>query len=148
MTKQTTTITIAEARKHMDVYVQCNRNKEALRASIANELKAYDENMKLAAEQLLAFGKANRDSFDVKDNLDLGSGYLHISHNSQVVVKPKFDAKEFGKKFKTLFDVSKAFSLAELKKLWLKDSKALKSHGVELTSEESMQVLVHKDAQP
>jgi len=134
------------AEQVMRVFAQVTENKQKLQATIANEMKAYNENLKEAEKELLEIGATHRGLFDSDGNLDLGDGYLHIANNTVILMKPKFDAKEFAKEFPHMIDMSKAMKTAEIKKACLTEStrKELKKYGVETDTEESMQVLVRK----
>ncbi len=146
--KTTTVSTVEEAKRAMEQYANHHRLSQATKARFANEMEKHAEQMKLLGAQLIEFGKANRDSFDEKENLELGDGYLHIEKNTVVLKSKKFDAKEFGKAFPECFDIDKAFKVAPLKKAFLDNGlrKELKSLGVSLDTQDDMKVCLHKEA--
>jgi hypothetical protein len=139
--------TLAKAIELMRTYVQTYRNKERLRASIANELKAYDEGMKNAEEQLLEIGREHPSVFDKEGNYDLGDGYLHMTNSTVVVMGKKFDAKEFEAAFPDMIDISKALKISPIKKAFLDQDqrKELKQYGINVTTEERLEVKVRSE---
>ena len=131
----------------MTTYAQCLENKRALQASIANEMKAYDENMKAAEAELLEIGARNRAAFDEKGNLCFERGYLHIATNTVVEKTRKFDLTAFALQLPDLIDVK--LKLAPIKKMWLDKSgqKELRQLGVQIDTQEEIQVVTDNKKQ-
>lgn len=132
---------LKRAEELMTIYAQCFENKRALQASIANEMKAYDENMKAAEAELLEIGARNRAAFDEKGNLCFERGYLHIATNTVVEKTRKFDLTAFALQLPDLIDVK--LKLAPIKKMWLDKSgqKELRQLGVQIDTQEEIQVV-------
>lgn len=137
---------LKRATELMRVYVQSYKNKEELKASIANAMKSYDDNMKQAQAELLLIGKEHKAEFNKKGNLELGDGYLHIAENTVVVRSKKFDAQLFANVFPELIDLDKAMKVSPIKKAFLngEQRKELKNLGVDLTTSDTIEVCVHK----
>lgn len=127
----------------MRTYAQSKQNKANLMATIANELKAYDENMKTAEAELIAIGEANKDAF-TEGNLDLEHGYLHIAEKAVVVQGRKFSWPDFLEQKADLVNLS--FKTGELKKAFLdkEQRKELKALYVQIDTVQEMQVIAAK----
>lgn len=128
----------------MREYVQSLENKRNLQATIANELAAYDKNMKEAEAALIELGERYKPNFDADGNLHLEDGYLHIANNTIVETTKKFNLLEFSVAFSDLIDIK--LKTAPVKKLWLnkEGNKDLKQYGVRVDTVEVMQVLPNK----
>lgn len=135
------------AEQLMETYAQLALNKLTLVSTIANELKTYDDNMKIAEKELLVIGELHKSEFDENGNLELGKGYLHIGTSTVVVVKRTFDAKTFGKKFPKMFDLMKAFKIDPIRKAFLDAEmrKVISKFGLTVNSKKGeVEVLLHK----
>jgi len=132
------------AEEAMRVYVQSAANKKKLMDSIANEMKAYEENMKNAQTELVAIGEANKGAFDSKGNLDLGAGYLHLASETVIVEKRKFDMLEFAKSFPDFVKITKL--VAPIKKAFLDrdQRKDVAAFGIDVDTVESVEVKIYK----
>ncbi len=132
------------AEQLMRDYVQTLENKKALQATIANEVKAYDENLKAFGEELLAIGEEHKTEFDGDGNMHFADGYLHIVENTIVVTGKKFDPSEFNKAYPELIDVD--FNVGLVKKAFLDVDlrKQLKALGVSVDTEKSMKIIANK----
>jgi hypothetical protein len=143
-TKTTTKKDLQRAEELMRVYAQSEANKKALEATIANELKAYTDNMKEAKQELIEIGERNRDQFDADDNLQLEQGYLHVAKNSVVQTMKKFNMAEFLEQKSDFVKID--FEKARIKKAWndIDQHNELIELGVQVTTEEEMQVIANK----
>lgn len=134
---------MARANEVMRVYAQSLANKKALEATIANELKAYNDNLKEAEKELLEIGERNRELFE-DDNLKFDDGYLHVANNSVVETTKKFNWPEFLEQKGDLVKIN--FETAKLKKAWLDTDQhnELIGLGVQLNTEKVLEVKVNK----
>lgn len=132
-----------KANELMCTFAQCKQNKADLMATIKNAMDAYDKNMKEAEEQLLKIGEENKADF-IDGNLQFEDGYLHIANNTVVVMGRKFNLADFMEQKADL--VKWELKKGEIKKAFLdKDHrKELIALGVQMDSEETMQVLLNK----
>lgn len=142
--KKTNTLKAAE--EAMEIYAQITANKKQLQDSIAEEMKSYNEGLKKYEAQLLDIAQRNRDKFNADGNFVLEHGYVHVQNNTVVVMTKKFDAMKFQEEQPDMIDLSKALKIAPIKKAFLdKDQrKELKALGVDVTTEESLQVIPSK----
>lgn len=133
-----------QAEELMRTYVQCLENKKALQARIANEIKAYDENMKYAEDNLMELGEKYKDDFDKDGNLHLGDGYLHIVNSAVVITSKKFDVATFHGMYPDLIDIS--LKKGDIKKAFTdKDMrKSLTTLGVSIDNEQSLKIIANK----
>lgn len=128
----------------MSAYAQLAENKKALTDSIANELKAYNENMRKAEEEILEIAKRNRDQFDVEGNWVMDSGYVHAATITVPRLGKKLSMDALIEKFPTLVDAVKALRLSLVKKAFANadQRKEMKALGLDVTTEEQLQVIV------
>ncbi len=125
-------------------YKKCIEQKQALQASIADDLKAINEKMKEAEENLILIGQRHKLAFDAKGNFHLDDGYLHIAQTTVVETTKKFDPNEFIQAFPDLIELKLKTSL--VKKEWLnkEGNKGLKEMGVRVDTADVMEVKVNK----
>lgn len=133
---------LTRAEELMRTYAQAQANKQALNATIKNELDAYSKTMKEAEAELLQIGERNRAEFDADKNLVFDDGYLHIADSTVVVTTRKFDMAEFHAAHPELIDIN--LKKGPIKKAFLdKDQrKELMGFGVQTDNEEIMEVIV------
>jgi hypothetical protein len=144
--KPNTLTDLKAAEEAMKTYAQITANKKQLQDSIAEEMKSYNEGLKKYEAQLLDIAQRNRDKFNADGNFVLEHGYVHVQNNTVVVMTKKFDAMKFQEEQPDMIDLSKALKIAPIKKAFLdKDQrKELKALGVDVTTEESLQVIPSK----
>jgi len=129
----------------MTIYAQSKANLDALNASIANEVKAYKQNMKDAESELVKIAEDYLHLFE-DDNLLLTDGYVHIASKSVVDTTKKFKWSDFLEQKGDLAKVT--FELAKVKKAWLDTDQhnELIELGVQLDTVRDIEVIVHKKA--
>jgi hypothetical protein len=128
----------------MQLYAQSVVNRKALLDRIKNELDAYNANIKESEAKLIEYGTRHRHLFDPDGNLHLGPGYLHAAATTVTIMGRTFDPTAFAKEFPELIDIK--LRTAPVKKAFLDKAtrRELKAMGVDLTTEEQLQVLLHK----
>ncbi|NOS92478.1 MAG: hypothetical protein HOP30_11185 [Cyclobacteriaceae bacterium] len=135
---------LKRAEQVMTALFNIKENERRLKASIAEELKAYSENAKLAEEELLEIASRNRDAFNADGNLVLEDGYVHTATTTSVKQTKKFDLSVFVAERPDL--VESKIKLAPIKKLWLdsRSRKELTLLGIDLQTDEVLQVMPRK----
>jgi tRNA-binding EMAP/Myf-like protein len=125
----------------MTTLSQVLRNKEALMATIKNELDAYTKNAKEAEKELLEIGERNKDAFNADGNLVFDDGYIHTTNSTVVVTSKKFDVGIFHDAHPELMKVE--LKTGEVKKAFLDKAlrKELISLGVQVDNEQSLKVI-------
>lgn len=133
-----------KANSMMRTYVKCLEEKKRLLATISEQMKATDLELKQVEEGLILLGQRYKEAFDSKGNFELEDGYLHIANYTIVETTKKFDASEFLTELPDLIDIK--LKTALVKKEWLsKDgNKQLKALGVRVDTVEQMQVIANK----
>lgn len=136
---------LKKAQENMRIFAQCKANRAALMASIANELKSYEENAKAAEAELIEFGEKYKDEFDVKGNYEFEDGYIHIVNSAVLVTSKKFDPVAFSEAYPDLIDLTPAKTLkkGEIKKAFMDNDfrKEIKKLGLTMDNEQSFQVI-------
>lgn len=142
--KSTVQKDLARAEELMRVFAQVQANKNALMATIKNELDIYAKHMKEAEAELLEIGARNRDEFNDDGNLVLEDGYIHIQNSAVVVTGKKFDVGVFSEAHPELIDIN--LKKGEIKKAFQDKAfrKELKALGVDIDNEEKLQVIANK----
>jgi hypothetical protein len=133
---------MARAEEVMRTYAQSLANKNALQATIKNELDSYIKNLKEAEAELLELGVILRDHFNVDGNLVLDHGYLHVANSTVVTMGKKFDLAAFAAEHPEMVDVK--LKVAPIKKAFLDSDqrKELKAFAVDVTTEETIQIKI------
>lgn len=141
--KTTASTDLKKAEELMQLIAQITVNKKQLQDIIANELKAYSEGLKKYEAELLEIAERNKQAFNEDGNLVLEHGYVHTVNNTVVITGKKFDAMLFQEEYPDMIDLTKALKLAPIKKAFLdKDTrKSLKTLGVEVTTEQALQIV-------
>ena len=134
---------LRKANELMQLIAQITINKKQLQDSIANELKAYNEGLKKYETELLQIAERNSEDFNEDGNLVLDHGYVHTVNNTVVITGKKFDATKFQSAFPDMIDLTKALKLSQIKKAFLEKEtrKELKSLGVDITTEQALQIV-------
>jgi hypothetical protein len=132
------------AEQLMRDYTQTVENKKALQATIANEVKAYDDNLKKFGEELLALGEEHKAEFDADGNFHLADGYLHIVNSAVVVTKKKFDVGTFNEAHPEFIEIT--LKKGDIKKAFMdKDlRKELTALGVTMDNEQKITIIPNK----
>jgi hypothetical protein len=143
-TTQTTKKDLKRAEELMRIYAQCEANLKSLQATIANEIKAYRENMAEAQTELLAIGERNKEQFNEEANLVFEDGYLHIAAKAVVETTKKFSWADFMEQKSALVKID--FETAKVKKAWLDADQhnELIELGVQVNTNHEMQVITNK----
>jgi small-conductance mechanosensitive channel len=134
---------LQRAEELMRTYAQALANLRAAQASIAPQVEACKQYMKEAETELLEIGEENRELFE-NGNLHLENGYLHIASNTVVETTRKFNWLDFLAEKPDLVKID--FERARIKKAWLDidQHNDLIGLGVQVTTEEQMQVIANK----
>jgi hypothetical protein len=136
---------LKRAEQVMTALFNIKQNERILQASIAEELKVYKENAKLAEEELLEIAGRNPQAFNAEGNLVLEDGYIHQATNTVVNKTSKFDLAVFAAERPELIDVK--LKVAPIKKLWLdkEAGKELRKLGIGVDTEKELQVIPRKE---
>jgi hypothetical protein len=130
--------------KLMSKYNLMVQSRKDLLETIEEELKGYEKGIKECAADLIEVGNQYKHMFDEKDRLDLEEGYLLISKSTIVEVGKKFSLAEFQRVKPEMVDIT--LKTSPIKKAYLdKDErKELKALGIDVNTEETIKVMLHK----
>jgi hypothetical protein len=129
----------------MHRYALLNQSRKDLLDSIMEELKGYEKEMKETEVKLIEIGEKNKLMFNADGNLAFDDGYLHITKNTVVITKKKFDMATFAASQPEMIDIK--FRTNPIKKAFLdKDlRKNLTALGVDIDTVEKVEVKVGKN---
>lgn len=135
---------LKRAEELMTTLFNIRENESKLRAEIANELKAYQENAKQAEKELLEIAERNPQQFDADENWQLQDGYIHTSTQTVVNKNSKFDLATFNEQRPELLEVK--LKVSPIKKMWLdkEGNKELRGLGIVLHTDKTLEVITRK----